>query len=332
MSGHMAFAQIVKPFLVVAAMATTLSLAQAQEYPNRPIRFVVPSSVGGPTDILARLFAERLARALGQPVVVENMAGAGGHIGAQSVARSAPDGYTLMIGSQNQMIVGPFLYRDLPYDVERDFAPVVMLVRVPYMLVVGAKVPGNTLKELVAEIKSKPGHYNYASSNGYGSTAHVGAELLSRAAQIDIKHIPYKGAAPAINEMLSGQVHLLFSIPGSVIAHLKSGRLKAIAIATQNRSTLLPDVPTFDESGMPGFDVSSWYNLMARAGTAAPIVARLNAEINRALQQADLRAHLQKIDADPAGGSVAEHVAFIQAERTKWGKLIKEANITAEGK
>lgn len=322
--------RLLKLRLLAAILGIASSLACAQDYPSRPIRFVVPSSVGGPTDILARLFADRLSKALNQPFVVENMPGAGGHIGAQLVARSAPDGHMVMIGSQNQMVVGPFLYRDLPYDVERDFSPVAMLVRVPYMLVVTSKMQGNNLKELLAEIRSKPGKYNYASSNGYGSTAHIGAELLHRAAQIDINHIPYKGAAPAINDLLGGQVHLLFSIPGSVTAHLKTGRLRAIAIATQNRSTLLPDVPTFDEAGMPGFDVSSWYNLVTRAGVPTAIVSRLNAEINRAIQQAELRAQLQKLDADPAGGSVAELTAFLQAERAKWGKLIKEAKITAE--
>ncbi len=329
--------QLIVHFKTFAAMAVASAFAfaaaatVAQDYPTRAIRFIVPSSTGGPTDLLARLFADRLSKALNQPVVVENMAGAGGHIGAQALARSAPDGYMLMIGSQNQMVVGPFLYHDLQYDVERDFAPVAMLVRVPYMLVVTAKMPGNNLKELLAEIRSKPGRYNYASSNGYGSTAHIGAEMLKRAAQIDIKHIPYKGAAPAINDLLGGDVHLLFSIPGAVTAHLKTGRLRAIAIAAQNRSGLLPDVPTFDEAGLPGFDVSSWYNLVTRAGVSTAIIARLNAEINHAIQQPELRAQLQKLDAEPAGGSVAEINSFLQTEKAKWGKLIKEANITAEG-
>ena len=305
--------------------------AQNESYPTRPIRFVVPSSTGGPTDILARLFADRLARVLGQPLVVENMAGAGGNIGVQSLARSAPDGYTLMIGSQNLLVVNPFLYRDIPYDVEKDFAAVALLVRVPYMLVVNSAVPANDLRELVAEMKARPGHYNYASSNGYGSTAHIGGEMLARAAQVDIRHVPYKGAAPAINDLLGGQVHMLFSIPGAVTAHLKSGRLKAIAIATPRRSTLLPEVPTFEEAGIVGFDVSSWYNVMARAGTSAPVIARLNAELNAALQQPDIRARLAQLNADPAGGSAAEHTAYLQAERAKWGKFIKEARITVDG-
>ncbi|MFM9971178.1 MAG: Bug family tripartite tricarboxylate transporter substrate binding protein [Burkholderiales bacterium] len=317
--------------LIGGFLSAHQAIAQNQTYPNRPIRFVVPSSTGGPTDILARLFAERLAKAFSQPVVVENIAGAGGHIGAQLVARSVPDGYTLMIGSQNQMVVGPFLHPNIPYDVERDFAPVVQLVRVPYMLVASSTIPGNNLKELLTELRARPGKYNYASSNGYGSTAHIGAELLRRAAQVDINHIPYKGAAPAINDLLGGQVHLLFSIPGSVVAHLKTGRLRAIAIATPQRSTLLPDMPTFDESGLPGFEVTSWYNLMTRAGTPVNIISRLNAEINRALQQPELRVQLQKLDAEPSGGTTAEQVAFIQAERAKWGKFIKEAKITAEG-
>ena len=202
---------------IACAMNASLpAWAQSDAYPAKPVRLVVPSSSGGPTDILARLFAERIAKGLGQPVVVEAIAGAGGNIGLQSVARAAPDGYTIMIGAQNLLVINPFLYKDLPFDVENDFAAVGLLVRVPYMLVANADVPAANLKELLAELKAKPGRYNYASSNGYGSTAHIGGELLRRAAQVDIRHVPYKGAAPAINDLVGGQVHLLFSIPGPV--------------------------------------------------------------------------------------------------------------------
>ncbi len=313
-----------------AVLAPDIGVAQSEQYPTRSIRFIVPSSAAGPTDILARLFAERLTKRLGQAIVVENMAGAGGNIGVQTVARSAPDGYTVMIGAQNLLVLNPLLYRDLPFDVEKDFAAVALLVRVPYMLVVHPGVPAANLKDLLAVLKSRPGYFNYASSNGYGSTAHIGGELLKRAGQVDIRHVPYKGAAPAISDLLGGQVHLLFSIPGPVIPHLASGRLKAIAIAAPRRSGLLPEVPTFEEAGLPGFDVSSWYNMMTRAGVSTAIVTRLNQELNRMLQMPDLRAQLLKLNAEPAGGSANEHEAYLQSERVKWSAIIKDANITIE--
>jgi len=316
--------------VLCAVLCLCASVASAQNFPTRSVRMIVPAAAAGPTDFLARVAADHLAKAFGQTVVVENFAGAGGNVGLQAAARSAPDGYTIFIASQSMMAMGPFLFTGLSFDHEKDFTPIALMAAPPYVLVVNTSVPANNLNELLALMRASPGRYNFASTGGIGSTSHVVGELFKRTAKVDILHVPYKGDAQAAADLMGGQVQMMFSLSASVTPHIRSGKLKPIAIGALRRSGALPEVATFNESGMPGFTAASWFAIWTRAGAPAAIVERINEELNRMLQQPETRGRLQSVGSEPAGGSVAEVQAFVRNERAKWGQVIKEANIKLE--
>ncbi len=315
--------------LFFAATLATSARAQAEPYPTRPVRFIVPSTPAGPTDILVRLLAENLTKSLRQQFIVDNRPGAAGRIGLDTVAKAAPDGYTLFLGSQGNLTVSPFLYRKLPYDTERDFAPIVLATRVRYLLLAHPAVPANNLKDLLALMRAKPGQMNYASI-GVGSSSHLAGELFKKAANVSLLHVPYKGAAPALTDLVGGQVQFLFASPVAASPYINGGRIKAIAIAAPTRTPLLPDVATFDESGLPGFEASTWFGVMTRAGVPQTIIATLNEAINRGLRLDDVRNRLASLDAEPAGGTSGEFAAFLKSERVKWGAVVKDAGIKPE--
>lgn len=275
------------------------------------------------------MVAEHLTKALGQQVVVDNRSGAGGRIGLEAASKAAADGYTIFLGSQGNLTVHPFIHRKLPYNPDRDFAPIVLLVRVRYLLLANPAVGTKNLGELLTLLRSKPSQFNFASV-GTGSSGHIAGELFKKTARVDIVHIPYKGAGPALTDLISGQVHFMFASPVATAPYVKSGQLRPIAIAAPHRSQLFPEVPTFAESGLADFEASTWFGMMTRAGAPPAIVTRLNEEINRILQLVDLRARLAALDAEPAGGSVREFAAHIRSERAKWGEVIKEAGIVVD--
>ncbi len=315
--------------LFFAATLATSARAQAEPYPTRPVRFIVPSTPAGPTDILVRLLAENLTKSLRQQFIVDNRPGAAGRIGLDTVAKAAPDGYTLFLGSQGNLTVSPFLYRKLPYDTERDFAPIVLATRVRYLLLAHPAVPANNLKDLLAQMRAKPGQMNYASI-GVGSSSHLAGELFKKAANVSLLHVPYKGAAPALTDLVGGQVQLLFASPLAASPYINGGRIKAIAIAAPTRTPLLPDVATFDESGLPGFEASTWFGVMTRSGVPKAVIATLNESINRILRMEDVRTRLAALDAEPAGGTSKAFADFLISERVKWGAVVKDAGIKPE--
>jgi tripartite-type tricarboxylate transporter receptor subunit TctC len=296
--------------------------AIAQAYPNHVIRLVVPFPAGGTTDILARAAAQKLTESLGQPVVVDNRPGAGGNIGADLVAKSTPDGYTLLMGTVGTHAINPSLYAKMPYDHVKDFVPVVLVAGVPNVLVVNPSLPVNSVADLIKLAKSKPGAINFASS-GSGTSIHLSGELFKTMAGVDMTHVPYKGSAPALSDLIGGQVQLMFDNLPSALPQIKAGKLRAIAVTSLNRAPVLPDVPTIAESGLPGFEASSWFGVLAPAGTPAPVVAKLNAEVNKWLQSPEAREQLLAQGAVAAGGTPEQFAAHIRAETEKWAKVVK---------
>ena len=305
-----------------ALFACIATLASAQAYPTRPIRLVVPFPAGGTTDILAREAAQKLTEVLGQAVVVDNRPGAAGNIGSDLVAKSAPDGYTLLMGTVGTHAINPSLYSKMPYDHVKDFAPVVLVAGVPNVLVVNPALPVNSVAELIKLAKDKPGQINFASS-GSGTSIHLSGELFKTMAGVDMTHVPYKGSSPALTDLIGGQVQIMFDNLPSALPQIKGGRLRAIAVTSLKRAPVLPDIPTINESGLPGFEASSWFGVLAPAGTPAPIVARINTEVNKWLQSADAREKLLGQGAEAAGGSPEQFGNFIHAESEKWAKVVK---------
>jgi tripartite-type tricarboxylate transporter receptor subunit TctC len=307
----------------LGAMFACIALgAFAQSYPNRPIRLVVPFPAAGTTDILARAAAQKLTESLGQAVVVDNRPGAGGNIGSDLVAKSAPDGYTLLMGTVGTHAINPSLYSKMPYDHVKDFVPVVLVAGVPNVLVVNPALPVNSVADLIKLAKDKPGTINFASS-GSGTSIHLSGELFKTMAGVDMTHVPYKGSSPALTDLIGGQVQVMFDNLPSALPQIKGGKLRAIAVTSLKRAPALPDIPTISESGLPGFEASSWFGVLAPAGTPAPIVARINAEVNKWLQSADAREKLISQGAEAAGGSPEQFAAHIRAESDKWAKVVK---------
>jgi tripartite-type tricarboxylate transporter receptor subunit TctC len=300
--------------------------AAAQAYPVKPVRMIVGFAPGGGTDVVARVISQKLSEWYGQQVIVENRAGATGTIGADVVAKSAPDGYTLIMGHVNSHAIAPSMFKKLPYDALRDFAPVAYVGYVPNVLVVHPSVPAKSMKELIALAKAKPGGLNYASS-GTGSTQHLAGEMFKQLAGVDIVHVPYKGSGQAIGDLLAGTVSMNFDTMPPVIDHIKGGRLRALAISTPRRLGQLPEVPTFVEEGMSGFDVTNWYGIMAPAGTPREIVVKLNVDINKAIQVPEVRARLEQVGTQLREGSAADFENFQKAEVAKYAKLVKDAGI-----
>jgi tripartite-type tricarboxylate transporter receptor subunit TctC len=298
-------------------------------YPSRPIRLIVPFPPGGSTDILARALSDKLSQGLGQPVVVDNRPGAAGSIGAEAAARAAPDGHTLMMGHLGTLAVNPAIYKNLPYDPVKSFAPVSLMAIVPSVLVVNPSLPVTSAAELIAYAKAHPGKLAYGSA-GNGSTSHLTTEYFKLVTGTDILHVPYKGVGPMLTDLVSGQLSMGLNGAPSVMQHVNAGRLRALAVTSLKRLEALPQVPTLDEAGVRGFDASGWYGLVVPAGTPQAIVARLNAEVGRAMQTAELRARLEAEGALAAPGSPEEFAALIRAEIARWDTVLKRAGVQAQ--
>ncbi len=319
-------------FLAVAALllaALLPAVSHAQSWPARPIRLVVPFPPGGTPDILSRLLGQRASRALGQQVVVDNRVGAGGNVAMELVARSAPDGYTIIMGTIGTCALNPALYANLSFSVERDFAPLMLVGSIPNMLAVHPSVPVNSVKELVALAKSKPGELTYGSS-GFGSSLHLAGELFRGSAGVDVVHVPYKGSQPALIDLVAGQVDFMFDNMPSILPMAQAGKVRPLAVTGTKRSPLFPAVPTMAEAGYPGFVITPWFGLLAPAKVPQPVLARLNAAFNEALADPAVRKRLAEIDLEPAGGSGADYGALIRSESERWGRMIREKNIKAE--
>ena len=299
--------------------------AHAQDYPNRPIRLVVPFSPGGSTDGISRHLAQKLTAALGQPVVVENKAGAGGTLGTDLVAKSKPDGYTLLFVATSTAI-NQALFTNLPYDTMKDLEPVIHLVNLSGVLVVHPDVPAKTVKELIQLARSKPGTLNYASA-GNGTTLHLAAEMFNALAKTDITHVPYKGSGPALTDLIGGRVQVMFANMPGTMQHVNAGRIRVIAVTDEKRSSVVPDVPTIAESGVAGYRATGWFGIMAPAGTPREIVERLNAEFNKALRAPELVEFMRNEGAELAGGTPQDFRAHLRAEVERWGSVIKSAGI-----
>ncbi len=314
-----------------AALAITCvaAIAHAQGFPNHPVRIVVPFPAGGTTDILARAVADRFTQDLGQPFIVDNRPGAGGNLGAELVAKAAPDGYTLLMGTVGTHAINPSLYARMPYDHVKDFAPVFLVAGVPNVLVVNPSLPVNTVAELIAYAKANPGKLDFASS-GSGTSIHLSGELFKVMAGVSMQHIPYKGSSPALQDLIGGRVQLMFDNLPSSLPFIKAGKLRAIAVTSTARAAALPDIPTIAEAGLPGFEASSWFGLLAPANTPADVVARLNAEGNKWLASPEARDKLLSQGAIAAGGSSADFAAHITAETAKWAKVVKASGAKVE--
>jgi len=315
----------------IAACAAALSCpgASAQAYPLRPVRFIVPFAPGGSTDTLARAIGQKLGDALGQQVVVDNRSGGNGNIGMEIVAHAAPDGYTIVLGYIANLAIGPNLYAKLPFDPVKDFAPVTQLAQSPNILVVHPSVPAKTFREFIAYAKAHPGQVNFASAS-VGSIGHLTGELLNNAAGIRMQHIAYKGSGQAVIDLLGGQIQSMFSGMSSVMPHIKSGKLRALAVTGAQRSPAAPDVPTIAESGFPGFEATAWYGVLAPAGTPRSVIDRLHDEIVRALKAPDVRERLEGVGFELVGGTPDAFGAYIKSEIKKWAKVVKTSGARPE--
>ena len=316
--------------MLVLALTLVCTPASAQSYPSKPIRLIVPYPPGGPLDIMARAIGQKLTEAWSQPVVVDNRAGAGGNIGADLVAKSTADGYTLLMGAVATHAINPTLYAKLPYDPVKDFAPVALVAQVPNILVVNPSVPARSVRELIDLVRARPGYLNFGSGST-GSTGHLAGELFNTMAGVKMVHIPYKGGAPAMADLLAGQVQLMFDNLANALPQVKAGRLRALAVTTLARSPAMPELPTIAESGLPGFDLTTWFGVMAPARTPPEIVVKLNAEIVRALNAKDMRERLEKMGAEPPPNNTPERfAAFIGSEAAKYAKVVRDSGAKVE--
>ncbi|OGA47143.1 MAG: hypothetical protein A3F74_27740 [Betaproteobacteria bacterium RIFCSPLOWO2_12_FULL_62_58] len=318
--------------LLTIALACTLILVlfnrpvYAQSYPTKPIRLIVPSPPGGAVDILSRIVGEKLAPAVGQQIVVDNRAGANGTIGTEICAKAPPDGYTLVMGYVGPIAVNISLYRKLPYDPVKDLAPVTLVAQAPQVLVAHPSLPAQTVQQLIRLAKSKPGQLTFGSP-GAGSGGHLTMELFKTITGLDLVHVPYKGAAPALTDLLGGQITLMLSSTIGSQRYVKDGKLKALAVTGRSRSSALPEVPTMIESGLDRFESTSWFGVLAPAGTPREIISRLSDEITKILRMQDVRSRLASLGAEPSGKAPDEFAAYIKTEIAKWGKVIKNAGI-----
>lgn len=320
---------------VLAGGATALAMpfigsasAQAQ-WPNKPVKVIVPFAPGGTTDILGRLMSQKLSEELGQQFVVENKAGAGGNIGADMAAKSDPDGYTFVIGTPGPHVINQYIYKNQPFDGVKDLAPVVVIARVPNLISINPGVKANNLKEFIALAKAQPGKMSYASP-GNGSTGHVATELLKSMAGIDLVHVPYRGSALAITDVIGGRVEMSLDNLPAVQPHVEGGKLRALAVTTAKRWPEMPDVPTVAEAGVPGYEASSWFTIAAPAKTPADIIARVNKSVNAYMTDKDMIARMRKLGADPVGGSPADMGKLMAEENAKWKKAIEFAGLKPE--
>ena len=309
-------------------LACVSGMVQAQAWPTKPIRIIVSYAAGGGVDITARLLAPKLSEALGQPILIENRAGSGGVIGGEVAAKAAPDGYTFLLDASSHS-VNPSLQAKMPFDTLKDLVPVSLILRVPNVLVVNSGFKVDSVKALIAEVKSKPGQYSYASS-GNGSAQHLAAELFKAQAGLFMVHIPYRGGAPAILDVMSGQVPMFFGNLASASAHIKSGKVKALAVTGRARSPAMPNLPTVAEAGLPGYEVYEWNAMFAPAGVAPEIIDRMQREVVKALALPDVRERLAGLGAEIVGGTPAELERFRRSELDKWSVIVKRASIRAD--
>jgi tripartite-type tricarboxylate transporter receptor subunit TctC len=310
--------------IVALALAAFASAANAQAWPSKPIKWIVPFAPGGTTDILARTISEKLSQALGQPVIIENKPGAGGGVGAEFTAKAPADGYTIMGGTISTHAINASLYKSLPYDPIKDFAPITLIARVPNMLVVNPDVPAKNVAELIALMKANPAKYTFASS-GNGTSQHLSGELFKAMAGVDMQHIPYKGSPPALQDVVAGQVTMTFDNITTAWPLAKAGKLRALAVTTAKRSSIAPDVPTLAESGLAGYEVGSWQGAFAPAGTPPEIVKRLNAEMVKIINSPDVREKLVGLGAEPVANTPEEFGALVKTEVVKWADVVKKS-------
>ena len=317
---------LVQALALAAALGSSSAMAQA--WPSKPITLVVPFPAGGTTDVLARALAEKLQHSLGQPVIVESKPGAGATLGADFVAKSRPDGYTLLVGAVHHTIATS-VYKKLPYDFQKDFAPITEIALVPNVLVVNANTPATNVAELVALLKAQPAKHNYG-SNGNGTAQHLIGTQFENMTGTDFAHIPYKGSGPLATDLLGGHITMSFDTVTPVLPHIKAGKLRALAVTTARRSSALPDVPTLDEAGLKGFDIGTWFGVLAPAATPRDIVARLNTEMVKVIRSPDFRKRMAEIGAEPIGNSADQMAAQIRSETEKFAKLVKDAKVVIE--
>ncbi|QJR11217.1 hypothetical protein DSM104443_02290 [Usitatibacter rugosus] len=314
-------------FAAALLVGSTVAMSADDDYPVRPVKIVVPFAPGGSTDVVARILADKLGTELKQTFVVDNRAGASGNIGADAVAKAAPDGYTLLMGTTGVLSINAHLFKELSYSPARDFAPVSYTSLITNVLVVNPAVPVKTVQELIAAAKAKPGSLTFASS-GSGSSTHLTGELFKAMAGVDVLHVPYKGSSQALVDVISGQVTMLFDNAPSSIPFIQQGKLRALGVTSKTRMPNLPDVPTIAESGVEGYESLSWSGIVAPAATPKPIIAKLNAAIDKILKSDEVRQKFAALGVDPVGGPPEAFAAHIRAESDKWGKLIRSANIT----
>ena len=314
---------------VLGAGLLTHTAAMAQAYPTKPVTIIVPFAAGGTTDILARIIGQALTAELGQSVVVDNRAGAGGNIGGQAAAKATPDGHTLFMGTVGTHAINASLYKKMPFDPVKDFAPLTRVANVPNLLVANPAQPYKSVKDLIAYAKANPGKVNFGSS-GNGSSIHLSGELFKSLAKVDMQHVPYKGSAPAVTDLLGNQIGIMFDNMPSAIQHVRSGKLVPLAVITAKRSPELPNVPTIAEAGVPGYEATSWFGMFAPAGTPAPVLAKLNAAIVKVLAQPDVKKKINEQGAEVYSETPEQFAAFIQAESVKWGKVVKESGASLD--
>ena len=316
---------------VVSFLIASIPPAYSQKdanYPNKPIRFLVGFAPGGFTDVMARAIAGKLTENWGQQVVVDNRPGASTTIATDLAAKAPPDGYTLLMMTDNH-VTNPSLFRKLPYDTEKDFEPITLAALAPFLLVVHPSLPANSVKDLIAVAKSRPGKLNYG-SGGIGAPGHLSGELFKRLTGVRMTHVPYKGAAPAIADLLGGQIQVYFGNLPVTIPHAKAGRVRSLAVTSSKRAAIAPELPTVAEAGVPGFELTPWYGVVTRAGTPKPVVAKMNRDIVAILQSAEMRERITKAGAEPSGISTAEFAKFLKSESAKWGKLVRDSGAKAE--
>jgi tripartite-type tricarboxylate transporter receptor subunit TctC len=310
-----------------AALFALAAPAHAADYPTRPLALVVAFTPGGPSDALARIVGKQMEQSLGQPIVIENKPGAGGNIAADFVAHAAPDGYTLLMGNNSILATNESLYKKLTYSPEKDFIPITLIGTQANILVVNPKVPAKSLTELIELCRAQPGKINFASS-GFGAAAHLAGELFKAEARVDIVHVPYKGAAPALQDVIAGHDQMMFATAASVIGHIKNGQVRALAVTTLKRTAILPDVPTMDEAGLKGFEASTWHGLVAPTGTPPEVIARLHDAAVTALHDPGVQASLARLGVDIVGDTPGEFKAYIAKEVPKWTEVVKASGAT----
>jgi len=308
---------------LIVACAAPPAVAETTSYPDRPVHLVVGFPPGGPVDVVARALGQELEKLLGQPVVIENRAGAGGIIGTEAVARAAPDGYTLLLATTT-LTIQETLYKNLTYSALRDFTPVAAIAAGPQVLIVNKDVPAKNVQELIALAKSKPGQLNYASPSTGGAN-HLAGEMLKTMAGIDVMHIPYKGGAPAETDLIGGRVTFMFASLPAALARVRAGQVRAIGVTSTKRVDAAPDIPTLAESGLPGFEVSSWYGVAGPAGMPRDVVMRLNTEVNKALSAAQMKDRMVQLGVEGSPGTPEQFAEFLRKDTTRWAKVIKES-------